>query len=128
VRRLLAITLLSFFCLPLLTPLLAMTNRAGGQASLPACCRRNVHHCAMTPEQVERLTHGQHFTTVHAQCPAFPHAVTTLGHQQLALHTADAFYAGILSHPAQQQQMEAWARVAEAGARHKRGPPAVRLS
>jgi hypothetical protein len=129
VRRILAITLLFFFCMPLLTPLLAMTNRAGDDSGLPACCRRNgVHHCAMSAEQIERLTSGKHFTAVHAQCPMYPHAVTSPVHQQLAFHTTEILFTEVLTQPEQHRQIEAWARIAEAGTRHKRGPPALRLS
>jgi hypothetical protein len=49
-------------------------------------------------------------------------------HETLALASAAAFYAGVVSHPAQFSQVEAWARVALDGARQKRGPPSVRLS
>jgi hypothetical protein len=128
-RRLLAIALLSCFCLPLLTPLLEMTASAEVQSHLPACCRRNgAHHCGMTPEQAEALLHGQHFTNIHSQCPLFPHALASFDHHDLALHSAQAIFAALVSHPTARRQIEAWARVAEAGARHKRGPPSVRLS
>jgi hypothetical protein len=128
-RRLLAIALLSCFCLPLLSPLLELSARADVLSRLPACCRRNgAHHCTMSADELERLSHGQNFTTVRTHCPLFPHALASFDHQNLALHTAQAIFAAVVSHPAEHRQIEAWARVAEAGARHKRGPPTVRLS
>jgi hypothetical protein len=127
VRRLLSITLLLVFSFPLISPLFALGATA--EANLPICCRRNgAHHCMQSAEQLAALERGVHFAAIHPRCPMFPTAAATPDHAPLALDRASLFFAGVLSHPAQFRQVEAWARVALAGARHKRGPPAVRLS
>jgi hypothetical protein len=127
VRRLTSITLLLLFSFPLIAPLFALGGSA--ESDLPACCRRNgAHHCMMSAEQVAELEHTAYVTVVHSRCPLYPVPGAPVHHEVLALHADQLFYAGVLSHPAQFQQVEAWARVALDGARHKRGPPALRLS
>jgi len=127
VRRLFSITLLLLFSLPLITPLFALGGTP--ESRLPACCRRNgAHHCMMSSEQMANLEVGHHFRTARSKCPMFPQAIAPVHHEALGIHMASAFYAGLLSHPAQFHQVEAWARVALDGARQKRGPPSVRLS
>jgi hypothetical protein len=52
VRRLISITFLLLFSLPLISPVLAIT--AVSDANLPACCRWNgAHHCNMNMQQAE---------------------------------------------------------------------------
>jgi len=127
VRRLLSLTLLLLFSLPLLMPLVALGQSSESQ--LAACCRRaGVHHCAMSPEQLALLDHGRHFAAPQSTCPMMPKAVAPLHSDAATLSMSATFYAGILSHPAQFHQVEAWARVALDGARQKRGPPSVRPS
>ncbi len=126
-RKLLSILLLATFALPLLTALSAYASTPDSR--LPACCRRSgAHHCELTPDQIAALEHGDHFTTPRTTCPIFPKAVAPAHHEISSLAPAAVFYAAITSHPAQFHQVEAWARVALEGARHKRGPPSVRLS
>jgi hypothetical protein len=126
-RKLLSILLLATFALPLLAAIPALASTP--ESRLPACCRRNgAHKCMLSAEQMAALEHGQHFTTPRSTCPMFPKAVAPAHSESYALAPSAAFYAGVSSHPAQFQQVEAWARVALEGARHKRGPPAVRLS
>jgi endonuclease/exonuclease/phosphatase (EEP) superfamily protein YafD len=100
-RRLLSIVLFAATVLPAIAP--ALLAGASAESSLPMCCRRN----------------GAHM---------FPKAVAPAHAETYALAPSAAFFAGVASHPAQFQQVEAWARVALEGARHKRGPPTVRLS
>jgi len=127
VRRLLSLTLLLLFSLPLIAPLVALGQSPESQ--LAACCRRaGAHHCTMSAEQLAALDGGQHFTAPQTRCPMFPKAVAPAHRETAALAVSATFYAGIVSHPAQFHQVEAWARVALDGARQKRGPPSVRLS
>lgn len=126
-RKLLSILLLATFALPLLAAIPALASTP--ESRLPACCRRGgAHHCMLSAEQIAALEQGQHFTTPRMTCPMCPRATAPAQQQVLFLQPSATFYAAISSHPAQFQQVEAWARVALAGARHKRGPPAVRLS
>ncbi len=126
-RRLLAILLILVFGLPLISPLFAL----GGtdESKLPACCRKNgAHHCTMSDEQVAALTNGTQLPSLRSHCTMFPNASTAVNHQPLSFDRAALLFAEALSHPALHRQTEAWARVALAGARHKRGPPSIRLS
>ena len=126
-RRLVAITLLLFFGLPLMSPLFAQGQSP--DAKLPICCRRGgQHQCMMSAAELAALEGGRHLTTLHAKCPMFPQAVAAVHHEVVSLYPSAAFYAELAAHPAVFPQVEAWARVALAGARQKRGPPAVRLS
>ncbi len=124
-RRLLSLVLLAVFSLPLILPALALGQDP--QSNLPACCRRNgAHHCRMSEEQMQALQDGHHFTTVHGKCPLYTAQATTLHHenlsfgkaQQAVLHAPDSL-------ALKTAQIAAWARAAEAGARHKRGPPSI---
>ncbi len=122
-RRLLSITLLLMFGLPLVSPLFALS--ASADSNLPACCRRNgVHHCEMAADRVARLSVEQSSATVQAKCTMYPAPAASFHVQPLLPGESDLFFAGLLTHPSNRPQVEAWARFALAGARHKRGPPA----
>jgi hypothetical protein len=131
VRRSISIPLLLLFCFPQIAPLFALGGTA--ESRLPACCRMHgKHHCMMSMEAMEAMVNGmgggEHFTPAPMTCPLFPKAVSPVPHQTLFCDQAALLYAEVLSHPALARQTEAWARVALEGARHKRGPPSVRLS
>jgi hypothetical protein len=127
VRCLLSITLLLLVGLPLVSPLFALGQTS--ESNLPACCRKNgAHHCMMSTEQALAMANGNGGASMHAKCPMVPASVGVVHHEQLSFDASALFFAEALSHPAQHRQAEAWARVALAGARHKRGPPTVRLS
>ncbi len=126
-RRVLAISLVLLFGLPLVAPLFALGDTA--ESKLPVCCRKNgVHRCAMSFEALEALLQGEHLVAAPSKCPMFPKAVSPTAHQNLSFDQAAVLYAEVVSHPALHRQTEAWARVALEGARHRRGPPSVRLS
>jgi len=119
VRRILSISLLALFILPLLSPLFALSSDP--EANLPACCRRNgQHHCMM-----QTITHGTQVSVVPPKCPMYPRAVSTTQHHELFCNTASLAFAAIISHPAIHRQTEARARVSLFCARQKRGPPAL---
>jgi hypothetical protein len=125
VRRLLSLVLLAVFSLPLILPALALGQDP--ESNLPACCRRNgAHHCRMSEQEMQALLNGHHFTTVHSKCPLFPAPPITLHQQDLSFGSMSPV---LLESPAslalKTAQIAAWARAAEAGARHKRGPPAI---
>jgi hypothetical protein len=127
VRRLLSITLLLLFSYPLIAPVFALGGTM--EANLPACCRKNgVHRCTLSDEQAAALSRGEQLPAAYGICPMFPATPGLSHHSQLTFDRPAMFYAEALSHPAQHRQTEAWARVALAGARHKRGPPSIRLS
>ena len=122
-RRLISVTLLLLFSLPLISPAFAIQARSGG--GLPACCRRNgAHHCM---GNMQPAAPGTFLTATPQRCPYCPAAVTQLRHGDLALHAAPLIFAGVLSHPSVKIQTLARARVALDRSRHKRGPPATLL-
>ncbi len=127
VRRLITLVLLLTFGLPTAAPAFGLT--ADADTSLPACCRRaGAHHCAMSAAEREALTHGTQVSLLTAKCPCCPAPASQLQHLDVAfaLNTPSLF--SLIAAPTPASQIAAWARAAEAGARHKRGPPAVRLS
>jgi hypothetical protein len=125
VRRLIGITLLLLFSLPLISPVLALA--AISDVNLPACCRRNgAHRCTMKL-QAESSGPGISLSEIPPRCPAYPAAVTPVQHGDLFLHAASLIVAEIVSHPTSKTQTEARARVALDRSRQKRGPPASEL-
>jgi hypothetical protein len=122
VRRLLSITLLLLFSLPLISPVLALA--ASSDANLPACCRRNgAHHCMLKMHQPESSGHGPTFSAIPQQCPAYPAMVTSVRHGELSFYKASLIFAEVVSHPAVKVQTQARARVALDRSRQQRGPP-----
>ena len=120
VRRLLAISLLFLFSLPLISPLLG----DDAEASLPACCRRSgKHHCEMPDASTATSRSGA--GAVHEKCPFTPAAPAILVLPSFTPPTAAAIFAGIASHPAIAAQTEAQLRISFDRARQKRGPPAL---
>jgi hypothetical protein len=122
-RRLLAITLLAIFGLPLFAPLAA--SAAPGKAGLPACCRRNGrHHCAMNLRTDGALAHHAPGLRAPAErCPYYPTQTTTTPSNFLAMTPAHAIFAELVSHPANHAQTQSRWRIARDRARQKRGPP-----
>lgn len=125
-RRLIGITLLLLFSLPLISPVLALA--AVSDANLPACCRRNgAHHCMLKMRQKEPSGPGITLSTIPQRCPAYPAAITRVQHGDLAYPSASLEFAEIVSHPAIKAQTMARARVALDRSRQKRGPPSLNL-
>jgi len=123
VRRVLAISLLLLFSLPLISPLFALA--ANSSDKLPACCRRNgVHHCAMRVLQGEQ-SQGEQFAARQEKCPAYPRAVSPVQRNDLSPQSSAQLFAGIVAHPAGKAQAEARARIALYRSRQERGPPAL---
>jgi len=116
VRRLLAISLVLVFGLPLALP---MFSAQAAEQNLPACCRRDGrHHCSM-PSDGSRSS----VSTIGEKCPCAPAAPTFLLHGSFTPSTAAAIFAGITQHPAIFAQTQAQLRVSFDRARQKRGPP-----
>lgn len=116
VRRLLAISLLMLFGLPIALPLF---GNGAAAATLPICCRRGgKHHCASMDVSKSSST-----STVSEKCP-WPlnsPAIPVLRSTTPAISAS--IFAGIVQHPAAFPQVEAHRRVSFDRTRQKRGPP-----
>jgi hypothetical protein len=122
VRRLIGITLLLLFSLPLISPVLALAGSS--DANLPACCRRNgAHHCMMKMRQAKSSGSEINLSAIPQKCPAYPAVVTPVQHGKLSFHAASLIFAEIVSHPSVKMRTQARARVALDRSRQKRGPP-----
>jgi hypothetical protein len=121
VRRLLAISLLLLFNLPVISPLFALPSIS--EANLPACCKRyGTHHCTMnTPATASPGQATLSATPTH--CPAYPAAITPTQHGKQSFSTPSLIFAEIVSHPTIKPQTQARARVALDRSRQQRGPP-----
>jgi hypothetical protein len=123
VRKLVTFLLLTLFGMPILSPLLALTDASGSR--LPACCRRNgMHHCADGGMQrtADSGVPGKHWSAPPTCC-RYPAGFVVSLHPDSGLAPSAATFAAILSHPAVQAQTESKWRVAQERSRGKRGPP-----
>jgi len=121
-RRILAISLLLIFGLPLFAPLSGWSEAS---ADTPACCRKDgKHHCAM---QDSSSGQKQQVTIVAEKCPYSPAAVANVIVLPFAPPVTSAIFAGIAQHPATHPQVEARYRISFDRSRLKRGPPASSL-
>ena len=124
VRRLLAISLLLLFGLPLVSPLFALS--ANPDANLPACCRRNgAHHCHLKMEQIGAFNNQAPSFTAPSQCPFYPRMVTAVRHNDARLHRAATLHAELVSFAAMKPVSHVFVHVTLDTAWQKRGPPAV---
>jgi hypothetical protein len=127
VRRILSISLLLLFMLPLVSPLFAASTE---DANVPICCRRNGrHHCTMASaaqrgtsdsNQAEAANFRERcpynlVTPVTANLPFVPDEIQT------------ALFTGIVSSPARHAQAEAGIRTSSDRSHQKRGPPSLIL-
>ncbi len=123
-RRLIAITLLLFVGLPLLSPLFAAS--ATNNTLLPACCRRNgTHHCAMLMQHGLDNDDGKaHLDAEHSQCPFYPASISySSAHFDPPLFEEAAEVSLPVGLAEIVAQTEARYRISFDRARQKRGPP-----
>jgi hypothetical protein len=117
VRRVLAISLLALFGLPIALPLL---GAKATDAKLPICCRKDgKHHCAMSMD----ASNNSSARTIAEKCP---YSIPTSAIPVLRSATpaaAASIFAGIIQHPAAFSQVEAHRRISFDRSRQKRGPP-----
>ena len=117
-RRLLSITLLLTFFLPLLA------LGEGREASLAMCCRRGGQHHCMQATAVE----GAPQWRAPNRCPMCPRAIAPGHSERVGVVPAALIFGEVMAHPGVRLQAEARARMALDRARHKRGPPTIVLS
>jgi hypothetical protein len=124
-RKLLSILLLAFIGLPVLSPLFASTTQ--GEASVPACCRRNgMHHCmgSMAQQQKPANSLGVQFTAPMEKCPYCPAMPTAVVGQLLFLPpSANADFGGLSGHILGIAQTASKLHISSVHSRPKRGPP-----
>ena len=119
-RRSLAISLLLFFSLSLIAPLVAPE---AAEASLPACCRRDgKHHCAMSDIGAQQ---GKRVSIVAEKCPYAPAAPVAFHLSVFSSPANDSVFAALVSHPAVHAQTAAQYRISFDRSRQKRGPPTL---
>jgi len=117
VRRLLAISLLLIFSLPLVSPLF---GEQAAERILPACCRRDGrHHCSMPNDGS-----SSSLSTIGEKCPCAPDSPAVISLHSFTPGTAAATFAELTRHPAVSPQTDAQRRVSFDRTRQKRGPPA----
>lgn len=127
-RRLLAITLLVVFSLPLASPLFALNRKS--EDNLPACCRRNgKHHCmaaaaAMTDQA---KSNAPQFLSQPERCPYLPCITSSVRSNWATPPLNEMIFAGLVSHPAAIAQTQSKWRISRDRSRQKRGPPAFSL-
>ena len=121
-RRLLSITLLLAFFLPLLAPLVALGE--GPEAGLAMCCRKGGQHNCMQAMTMD----GSAQWTAPNRCPMTPRSVAPGHGERVGVVAAALIFGEVVAHPGVRRQAEARARIALDRARHKRGPPVSVLS
>jgi hypothetical protein len=122
VRRLLALSLLLIFSLPLASPLFALS--ANSDANLPICCRRKgAHRCQMKMQRTKASAGRDVVSSIPVKCPFYPRAATLVRHNDARLHSN----AGILVELTHQSTVKTptytFVRIALDTAWQKRGPP-----
>jgi hypothetical protein len=124
-RRLLAISLLLLFSLPLISPLFALTANVDGH--LPACCRRNgAHHCAKTVQ--DEQSQGIRLSAVREKCPAYPQAIAPLRRNDLSLHASAPLSIRLAVSSADEASEHARAWIELDHSMQERGPPLLSLA
>ena len=125
VRRLLAIAVLLFIGLPMISPLFALASSS--DANVPACCRRDgKHHCMLRSMGMDGSTApGTNFGVMMERCPVYPKALPVATQHPFALEAASGVVTGLFAHPASLPQTQAKFRVSFSRSRQKRGPPVV---
>jgi hypothetical protein len=110
----------------------AATLRAGDDARLPPCCRRNgAHHCVLSMRMASMMAQaasGKPIFTAPAQCPGFPGYTAAPTSNTLALAASLVSLPYLLAQPHSSAAGRAAARLSQIRTRAGRGPPASSLS
>ena len=122
VRRLLALSLLLIFSLPLASPLLALS--ANSDANLPICCRRNgAHHCQMKMQRTNASAGRDVISSIPVKCPFYPRAATLVRHNDARIHSNSGILVELVHHATIKFPTYTFGRIALDTAWQKRGPP-----
>jgi len=91
-------------------------------APLPACCRREGKHRCMTRVRAA-LPDAPALAVPHKVCPQFPQRAVVSHGGGFRAPAGFAFFADVVSHPADHSQTEARQSVSLGRSHQKRGPP-----
>lgn len=118
-RRAIAHSLWIIFSWLLTAPMLV----PGGEASLPACCRRaGKHHCMMGAAQLVGANDAR-FASVSEKCPCIPDSTGVVHAVRYKPEPAARFYAEVVFRPAYAPQTSARFRISFLHSHQRRGPP-----
>ncbi|HEV2710661.1 MAG TPA: hypothetical protein VGU67_10640 [Edaphobacter sp.] len=128
VRRILSISLLLLFMLPLVSPLFAASK---ADANVPVCCRRNgKHHCIMA--KIAQRSPGDAGETkaasIQARCPYNLTAPAAVNLPFAPDEVRTAIFADAISDPARSTQSKVRISIPLERSHRKRGPPSPILS
>lgn len=125
VRRILSISLLLLFMLPLVSPLFAAST---ADANVPVCCRRNgEHHCVMA-KIAQHSSSDTKAASIQASCPYNPVTPAAVNLPFVPDEVRTATFADALSDPACPAQSPVRIRIPLDRSHRKRGPPSLILS
>ena len=123
-RRLLAISLLLLFSLPLITPAFALS--ANTDAGVPACCRRTgAHQCFMKIHRQRTPTSGTTFNTLQTTCPAYPNPTPVFQRNDIQPQVATLIQAAPTTAEAITSHTHPLSATSLDTACQKRGPPSL---
>lgn len=127
-RRLLSISLLLLFMLPLVSPLFAAS---AADAEVPVCCRRDgKHHCIMSAvaKSLSGDTAKAETASLQERCPYNPVSPAAVNLPFVPHQIQAAIFTGILNQSAYHAQTETTPRITPDRSHQKRGPPTLTLS
>jgi hypothetical protein len=128
VRRIVSISLLLLFVLPLVSPLFAAST---ADVNVPACCRRSgKHHCTMvTVAQRSSSDSGKPKTaSFQESCPYNLVSLVAIKLPFAPDEIQTSIYAGTVSNSTHSTQAEARFSISFDRSHQKRGPPSLILS
>lgn len=128
VRRILSISLLLLFMLPLVSPLFAASM---ADANVPVCCRSNgKHHCMMAKiaAHSSRDANETKAANIQASCPYNPVAPAAVNLPFVPDEVRTAIFADAISNPARSTQSKVRISIPFDRSHQKRGPPSPILS
>lgn len=126
-RRILSISLLLLFTLPLVSPLLATSI---ADANVPICCRRDgKHHCMMMAALAQRSNDGTQPKTasLRDRCPYNLAADVTFNLPFIPYEIRTIVSASLITSSASPAPGAAVPRMSPDRSHQKRGPPSLRL-
>jgi hypothetical protein len=120
VRRILSISLLLLFMLPLVSPLFAAST---ADANVPICCRRNGKHHCMLAKAMQYSSSNTKAASIQESCPYNPVAPAAVNLPFVPDEVRTAIFADAISDPVRSAQSKVRIRIPLDRSHQKRGPP-----